>query len=159
MFDPTQPEFGDKDFSKVNWSDYYPDAMEAVPLNAPEARGKPVQINMFVDASHAANVVNRRSHTGFIIFIGRAPIVWYSKKQNTIESSAFGSEFVALKDATEANRALHYKLRMLGIHVDGPTNTFSDNNSVVTNVSSPESTLKKKHNAIAYHVVRWACAA
>ena len=51
---------------------------------------------------------------------------------------------------------LRYKLRMMGIQVDGPTNVFCDNESVVKNSPRPESTLKKKHNAIAYHRVREA---
>ena len=54
---------------------------------------------------------------------------------------------------------LRYKLRMMGIPIDGPASVFCDNNSVVLNASTPESQLKKKHNAIAYHRVREACAA
>jgi RPA family protein len=54
---------------------------------------------------------------------------------------------------------LRYKLRMMGIEVDGTTNVFCDNDSVVKNSTRPESTLKKKHNAISYHRVREAQAA
>ena len=64
----------------------------------------------FVDASHAANKVTRRSHTGFIIFVNRAPVIWYSKAQTTVESSTFSSEFIALKTCTEHISALRYKL-------------------------------------------------
>ena len=42
---------------------------------------------------------------------------------------------------------------MMGIKIDGSTNVFCDNESVVMNTTRPESTLKKKHNAIAYHHV------
>ena len=35
-----------------------------------------------------------------------APVVWYSKRQNTVESSTFGSEFVALRVATELIQGL-----------------------------------------------------
>lgn len=55
--------------------------------------------------------------------------------------------------------ALRYKLRMLGVPIDGPANVFCDNKSVVTNSTVPTSTLKKKHNSIAYHRVREAVAA
>jgi hypothetical protein len=48
---------------------------------------------------------------------------------------------------------------MMGVAIDGPTNLFCDNDSVVQNSSNPESTLKKKHNAIAYHRTREAIAA
>jgi hypothetical protein len=82
------------------------------------------------------------------------PVRWYSKRQNTIEASTFGSEFVALRIATEMNEDIRYKLRMFGVPIDGPTNGFCDNASVVKNVTRPESTLQKKHNSIAYHKVR-----
>ncbi len=55
--------------------------------------------------------------------------------------------------------SLRYKLRMFGIPIDGPTNVFCDNKSVVTNSTIPTSTLKKKHNSIAYHHVREVVAA
>ena len=45
---------------------------------------------------------------------------------------------------------------MLGIPIDGPTLLFCDNDAVVKNLTRPESTLKKKHNAIAYHQVHEA---
>jgi hypothetical protein len=56
------------------------------------------------------------------------------------------------------NDALRYKLRMFGVPINGPTNGFCDNNSVVVNVTLPESTLNKKHNIIAYHKVRESVA-
>ena len=48
---------------------------------------------------------------------------------------------------------------MMGVPVDGPTSVFCDNESVFKNSTRPESTLKKKHNAIAYHRTREAIAA
>jgi hypothetical protein len=152
VFDPFARDWSHYQFLNHDWSEFYPDAMEAIPSNAPEARGKPVQINMFCDAAHAIDHVTRRSTTGFIIFLQGTPILWYSKRQNTIESSTFGSKFVALKIATEVMEGLRYRLRMMGIPIAGTTNTFCDNGSVVNNVSDPTSTLTKKHNAIAYNL-------
>ena len=80
------------------------------------------------------------------------------KRQNTVETSTFGSEFIALKIATEMLIGFRYKLRMLGIPIDGPSNEFCDNQYVVTNSSCTESPLKKKHISICYHRVREACA-
>ena len=58
----------------------------------------------------------------------------------------------------ETLRGIRYKLRMLGVPVDGPTYIYGDNISVVNNTSKPESTLKKKSNSICYHFVREAIA-
>lgn len=125
----------------------------------PPPKGKPIVITAYCDASHAANKVTRRSHTGFILFINKAPITWYSKRQNTVESSAFSSEFIAMKTCVEEISALRYKLRMLGIPIKGPASILCDNKSVVTNSSLLSFKLNKKHNSIAYHAVRWARAA
>ena len=55
--------------------------------------------------------------------------------------------------------AINYKLRMLGVPIDGPAMLLGDNMSVVLNCSLPSSTLKKKNCAISLHMVREAAAA
>ena len=65
---------------------------------------------------------------------------------------------MAAKAFAEANRGLRYKLRMMGIPIEGPTYCYADNMSVLHNTTTPESTLKKKSNSIAYHLVREAVA-
>lgn len=143
----------------VAMKDIYPDAHDPLPHNMPPPKGKPVNISVFVDADHAGNRVTRRSHTGILIYCNLAPIIWYSKRQNTVETSTFGSEFIALKIATELTESLVYKLRMFGVPIEGPARVFCDNESVVKSSSFPESTLKKKHVSIAYHKIREAVAA
>ena len=64
-------------------------AEEAIPGNAPPPRGKPVYVGCYVDADHAGNLLNRRSHTYIIIFVNNPPIIWYIRRQNTLESSIF----------------------------------------------------------------------
>jgi hypothetical protein len=158
MFDESRVDWDETAFESHDWDDFYRGAKENIPPNAPEPLGNPVQINCFVNADHAGNRVTRRSQTGVLIFINRAPIIWYLKAQNTIETSTFGSEFTAMWIAVELLESLRYKLRMFGIPLEGPANVFGDNTSVVTNATIPSSTLKKKHNSIAYHRVREAIA-
>ena len=109
----------------------------------------------YVDASHASNKVTQRSHTGFVIFINKAPIYWFSKRQQTVESSAFFTEFIAMRSCIEEVRGLRYKLRMFGIPIDGDgqTHIFCDNQAAVNNCSKLESVLNKKHSSVAYHMV------
>ncbi len=158
VLDWTEPSIDESLFKEVDWSEYYPGVKETIPPNMPEPRGKPVVTTCYVDADHAGCRLTRRSHTGILIFVNRAPIVWYSKRQNTVESSTFGSEFVAARTAVDQVEALRYKLRMFGVPLEEPTTMFCDNESVVKNSTSPESTLKKKHNSICYHRVREALA-
>ena len=66
----------------------------------------------------------------------------------------FGAEFVNMKHGMEKLRGLRYKLRMMGVPVDGPSFIYVDNKSAITNSSRPESVLKKKCNSICYHACR-----
>jgi len=159
FFEASYVTWQDTDFPAYDWSDFYSNVTEEIPPNAPSPRGKYVQINAFVDANHAGNKLTHRSHTGILIYLNRAPIIWYSKAQKTVESSTFGSEFVALRIVTETIRALRYKLCMMGVPLDGPANVLVDNDSVVKNSTIPHSMIQQKHNAICYHCVRESVAA
>ena len=159
VFNWMEPAINDSIFKVCDWSSQYPGAKESIPTNMPEPRGKSVVTRCYVDADHAGCLATRRSHTGVLIFVNEAPIVWFSKRQNTVESSTFGSEFIALKQSIDLIEGLRYKLRMMGIPIDATTSIYCDNEAVVTSTTAPESTLKKKHNAICYHRAREAQAA
>jgi hypothetical protein len=131
---------------------------EAIPSNAPEPRGKDVDIRMYVDSNHAGEKRTRRSCTGFFVFVNTALVQWFSKQQATVERSVFGAEFVAMKVGMESLRGLGYKLCMMDVGISGPSYIYGDNMSVIHNTQRPESTLKKKNNAICYHAVRKSVA-
>ena len=134
--------------SPDEFKEQYRDAKEEVPYNMPEPRGRFVVVTAFVDAAHASDKRTRRSHTGYVIFINRAPILFYSKRQSTVESSTFSSEFIALKTCTESIIALRFKLRMFGVPINGPALVLNDNQSTVNNSSKIESIFNKKHKSI-----------
>ena len=133
-----------------------------MPHNMPMPRGVSVRTTAFVDSSHGANKVTRRSHSGHILFVNRAPVKWVSRRQQTVETNAFSSEFIALKQCIEDVEHLRFKLRMFGVPIydnGEPTHILCDNDSVVNNTSKVESSLNKKHSYIAYHFYRWNVAA
>jgi hypothetical protein len=73
------------------------------------------------------------------MYLNCAPILWFSRAQNTVESSTFGSKFIAMHILVEMLESLRYKICMFGIPIDGPANVFCDNKSVVTNAIIPTS--------------------
>ena len=158
FFDPQHRNIDERAFTEHDWYEFYRDAKERLPNDSPKPRGNMVSTHCFVNSDHAGDKVTRRSQTGILIFVNRAPILWYSKRQNTVETSTFGSEFIAMKTAIEQVESLRYKLRMFGIPLEGPTNMFCDNEPLFKNASIPDSTLKKKHTSICYHRCREAVA-
>ena len=88
-----------------------------------------------VDSDHTGDETDRRSRTGYMIFFNMALIDWLSKKQATVEKAVFGSEFVAMTHGVETLCGIRYKLRMMVVHIYGPTYVYGDNMSVIFNTS------------------------
>jgi hypothetical protein len=158
VFDHNYTDVDMRAFIKTDWKPMYGDVKEAIPPNVPVTRGKAIDLRLFVDSDHAGEQFTRRSRTSFVIYLNMAPIVWFSKRQPTVESSVFGAEFVAMKNGIETTRGLRYKLRMMGVTIDGPTYVYGNNVAVVHKTHRPESVLKKKSNAICYYAMRESAA-
>ena len=155
VFDPSLPDVDMNEFTRKDWTaSEQMKYEEELPGNMITPRGLGFRIIVYVDADHAGDTITRRSRTGFIVFLNKSPIYWMSKKQNSVETSSFGSEFMAMKHCCEYVRGLRIKLRLMGIPCEEPTFIFGDNQSVLCNTAQPDSTLKKKSNSIAYHFVR-----
>ena len=157
VFDPRNPVIDEKKFEKQDWTSSefgHVDGVDALPVNAPAPRGVGLSIMGKIYADHAADTVMRRSQIGFLIYINCDLVNWFSKKQASVGSSSFGSEFLVMKHCCVYIRGLRYKLRVMGISAEGPAYIEGKNQSVFTNTTIPESTLKKKSLSIASHFVR-----
>jgi hypothetical protein len=86
VFDDTEPVFDARRFKEeCNWSENYPGAKEVLPPDMPMPHGWSVVMPCFVDADHAGCRATRQLHTGVIIFVNRAPILWFLlKMQNKV---------------------------------------------------------------------------
>ena len=159
VYDPSEPVINMEDFPREDWTDsVYATGgavlTEPVPTDAPESRGTGFVMRLYVDADHAGDCITRRSRTGFLVYVQNTLVYAFSKKQPGVETSSFGSEFMAMKVATEYVRGLRYKLRMMGIDIRGPCYVYGDNKAVLRNAALPDSQLKKKSNSIAFHHTR-----
>ena len=114
VYDPTYPDINMGDFKTCDWTEFYGSVKEPIPPNAPPLRGKPIDLRMYVDSDFAGDRVRQRSRSGFFLLLNSALIQWVSKRQPTIETSAFGAEFVAMKHGVDTLRRIRYKLRMMG---------------------------------------------
>ena len=108
---------------------------------------------MMVDSDHVGDVSDFCYRTVNMIYVEMSLIDWLSNKQATVDKAVFGSEFVSMTHGVETMCGLRYKLRMMGVPIDGPTYIFGDNMSVIFNTYRPESQLNKKSNSIFYHTV------
>ena len=111
VLDTSYPGIDMSDFkSNENWATFYEDVQEAKPLNSPKPLGKKVTLRMFVESDHEGGKSDRRSRTGYMIFMNMTMINWHTKKQATVESAVFGAEFLAMKQGVEYLRGIRFKL-------------------------------------------------
>ena len=165
VFDPSCKVVEPGTFERQEWSDCAcgSDLKEELPKDMPKRRGLGFIVTAFVDSDHAGDSVTRRSRTGFFVYCNNALVYWMSKKQTTVKTATFGSEFNAMKACTEYIRGLRHKLRMMGIECGSPecpspAFVYGDNQSVLCNTTIPSSQLKKKADSISCHCVRKGCA-
>ena len=131
----------------------YGDVQEIVPNDAPAAKGPPVSITTYVDANLYHDLLTGRALTGVLHLLNGTPLNWYCKRQATVETATYGSDFVAARIATEQIIDVRHSLRYLGINLQGPAYLFSDNQSVVTSYTILSSVLTKRSSTLNYHHV------
>ena len=137
----------------------YGDVHEILPDDMPEPLGESVTSTTTMDANLNHCLATGNSLAGCLHFVNKTPVDWYSKKQATVETATYGSEFVAAKTATEQIMDIRQTMRYLDAPVTTKSFLFGDNRSVVTSATLPHSTLTKRHNILAFHRVREAIAA
>ncbi len=151
--DPTYPTINSTQFPICNWSKFYSKVEESIPTIAPYALGKVLELCQFVDSDHDGDQCTHISRSGFLMYLNSASITWYSKRQYTIETCTFGTEFVVVGTGIEDLWGICYKLCLMGIPIGEATNIYGGSMSVINITSKPESVLKKKNNAVCYHTV------
>ena len=48
MFEEIKPTFKESAFNQCDWSEFYPEAQEAIPLNMPEPKGNSVNLTVLL---------------------------------------------------------------------------------------------------------------
>ena len=122
----------------------------------PEPIGEAVTTTTIIDANLNQCLATGNSLTGCLHFVNKTPVDRYSKKQATVGTATYGSEFVSAKTATEQIMDIRQTLRYLGAPISTKSFLFGDNRSGVTSVTLPHSTLTKCHNILAFDRVREA---
>eukprot|EP00957_Ditylum_brightwellii_P174043 13251384-Ditylum_brightwellii.AAC.1 len=95
------PDYSNHKVEKKNWGHIYHPRQEEIPEGMHEPQGKPVMITTCIDAYLLHDVITGRNCTGIIHLLNKTPIDWFLKRQNTVETATYGSEFVAARTAID----------------------------------------------------------
>ena len=154
-----EPDFSDVIDPEYDWSkSVYGNVQELLPRDAPTPLGKYVTLSHYVDANLMHDIATGRSVTGILHLLNKTPIDWYSKKQATVETATYGSEFVAARVCIDQIIELRNTLRYLGVPIRQKSYMFGDNKSVVDSSMQLYAKLHKRHNMLSFHRVREAVA-
>ena len=67
----------------------------------PEPKWKALRTTTYQDSNLYHNLVTGRAISGIIHLLNQTPIFWFCKKQQSVATATYGSEFMFARQATE----------------------------------------------------------
>ncbi|XP_019191498.1 PREDICTED: uncharacterized protein LOC109186038 [Ipomoea nil] len=111
-------------------------------------------IHAYSDSDWASCPVDRKSTSGYAVYLGSNLISWLSKKQCTVTRSSTEAEYKALTDVSIEVTWVVSLLQELGLHSGQPATLWCDNLGVTYLCANPVFHARTKHVEIDYHFVR-----
>jgi hypothetical protein len=106
-----------------------------------------------IDASYASNSENLRSVTGYVFFMGDAPVLWRSHRQSVIAKTTASAEYMAAFKAAKKAAWMRNFLIKLGYMPEGFIIMFCDNTLAKKWTKNTVMNKKKKHIRLYYYYV------
>uniref|UniRef100_A0A2N9ETY9 Reverse transcriptase Ty1/copia-type domain-containing protein n=1 Tax=Fagus sylvatica TaxID=28930 RepID=A0A2N9ETY9_FAGSY len=113
-----------------------------------------LNLQAYADADWAGDPIDRRSTSGYVVFLGSTPITWVSKKQCTVSRSSTEAEYRSLASATAEVFWIRIVLKDLGLFLPNPPILWCDNLSALALTSNPIFHARTKHIEVNYHFIR-----
>ena len=129
-------------------------------LRATPARGlffsssSSLQLSAYSDATWASDPSDRRSVTGFCLFLGSSLLTWKSKKQTGVSRSSTEAELRAMASTAEEIIWLRWLLADFGVVSSGPTTLFCDNTGAIQLTLNPVKFSLSKHIGVDVFFLR-----
>nr|CAD1833849.1 unnamed protein product [Ananas comosus var. bracteatus] len=111
-------------------------------------------IECFSDADWAGSKVDRRSTTGYCVFVGGNLVSWRSKKQSAVSRSSAESEYRAMAQSVCEVMWIQQLLDEVGLKNPQPIKLWCDNQAALHIASNPVFHERTKHIEIDCHFIR-----
>jgi len=90
-----------------------------------------LELRAYSDVDHDSDPIDRKSVTGFCIFLGDSLISWKSKKQSIVSQSSTEAEYRAMSFTTKKIIWLRLLLANMRVSFSHPTPMYCDNQSSI----------------------------
>lgn len=111
------------------------------------------EIDVYTDADHAGNIMDRRSTSGYCSYVWGNLVTWRSKKQSVVSRSSAESEFRSLAMGICEGIWIHRLLRELGMIDKQPIRLLCDNQAAISIAKNPVHHDRMKHVEIDRHFI------
>lgn len=111
-------------------------------------------ISGFADADWGGDAIDRKSTSGFCLYVFGNIVSWNSKKQSTVAMSTTEAEIIALSFCISEACWLRNLLLELKLVEELKVVVYEDNQSAIRSLSSHEQLKRIKHLDIKYHFVK-----
>jgi hypothetical protein len=112
-----------------------------------------IAVDIYTDASWAADINDRKSTTGTLVKVNGCPINWFSKKQQTVSLSTAEAEYMAISSAGQ--EALWYKTWFSEVlQIELVPTIITDNKAALSIAKNPTDHNRTKHISIRHHFIR-----
>ncbi|KAK9038646.1 hypothetical protein V6N11_023503 [Hibiscus sabdariffa] len=108
----------------------------------------------FADADWGSNLNDRRSISGYCVYLGNNLVSWGSKKQKSVSRSTTEAEYRSVADVVSEIVWLKALLTDMGVTMRESPVVWSDNTSTVAMSANPVFHAKSKHVELDIHFIR-----